>query len=293
MDQIALHLPIYTRTPIQTGDKVVIKRTYKPAVPTAQEVRHLLELFPDFSPYKLALGFLAIQVMRPVELCSLQWQRFVLDKDIVTKFYHFVYKAGSEKTKRSTTHFFKEVEKPMLSTWLSHQLLNYQRIYRPGAMNKVFHWTSTDAMNKQLSMIRKAYKEGKISQKYAFLVDKTDDVVLGCASKTQYRICLYSLRRFSITFHYWVTFRQDIVALANFTGHSSPENLMRYYVKTKESIGLTDDMIGERITIDQFIHLHGENQRELAEYLPRERKVFLTPGQTSLSMFGQEDIKIT
>lgn len=272
---------------LKPGDKLVRKKLYKHAVPMNYEFKLLLDLFFDGSKIKLGLGMIGIQIMRPIELAKLAWPKFVFtaDKRSVVEYYHDVHKAGSTQNLNSTTHLIKEVRKPILSPWLSDQIILYRQLYPTPNYNKTFPWTTADPLNKEFNILRKKVAAGELGSQYNFLLEKNDDVLIGQATNTQYRVCPYALRRFGCTFHYWVTFRQDVFKLAEFTGHANPETLLKFYVKPKEAIGLTNEMIAARITIDQFIHLHGRNQIVLTEFLDDDKPIFLTPGQSRLIEF--------
>ncbi|MFW6119397.1 MAG: hypothetical protein ACOC80_00625 [Petrotogales bacterium] len=112
---------------------------------------------------------------------------------------------------------------------------------------------------------------------------KQCEVLQGLDNKTQHRVCLYSLRRFAFTFHYYVTFNCDEIALAKAFGHTRPDTTLQYYVQPKEAIGLTDKMIADNITIDQFIHLHGKAQYTIPEFFPQFQKRFTPADQKALT----------
>ena len=62
-------------------------------------------------------------------------------------------------------------------------------------------------------------------------------------------------------------------------------NLHEHYIFPKESIGLTQEMIDQNITIDQFIQLAGKAQTQLLDFDPSYQKRFLPQGQTTLGDF--------
>ena len=68
-------------------------------------------------------------------------------------------------------------------------------------------------------------------------------------------------------------------------GHSNPKTTYEHYVFPKEAIGLTKEMIEDKTTIDQFIHLHGQKQSLLSDFVEKPEMVFLPKGQSVLSDF--------
>lgn len=274
----------YTELQHRAADIVRVKRLWKPAIFTNYEVRLLFDLIPDYHHQKVALGFIALQMMRPSEICDMKWAWLKTRDGQIKEHTHTVYKAKNQKVKSGVSVTYKEVKKPIYSAWLAEQTAGYHKRAPSYEYGKMFQWTTTDALRKWLILARKAARAKKLEPMYDFLLDKCDEVVKG-ATGTQYRATLYSLRRFAITFHYWVTFKQDIVALANHIGHADPRTTFSHYVKPKEAIGLTQQMIDDEITIDEFIHLQGKKQRQLVEYTPEWKKRMLPTGQSTLHDF--------
>lgn len=174
-------------------DAIRIKQLYKYPLPTAEEIRQILDFLPDFHPYKIALGLLAIQGMRPIELCKLTRDCFIFNetKKYVIKMRHFVYKPRFTKSGIVT---YKEVEKPLYSKWLSDQIVGYLSTYPILPFDRLFPFTTPDSLHKFFINLRK-------KKEFYFLHDKNTYTLKG-QDKTQYRVNLYSFRRFAFTFHY-------------------------------------------------------------------------------------------
>lgn len=272
---------------IKQGDSVVVRKLYVHPVPTNEEVRLLLDLFENMVPEKLALLMMIAEGPRPVELCRMTWDKFWFDdeKNQVTKFRHYVYKAGSRIVQKSTRFFLKEVEKPIFGKALSDFLMIYRKSWAPVTGARIFPWNTPGPVQKRFSQFRKSVRQGKLGKEYNFLLDKPAEAIVGPDSFTQYRVSMYSLRRFSLTFHYWITFDQDVLKLAEFTGHANPDTLMEHYVKPYHAIGLTPDMIKKKITIDQFINHRGKSQIPLSSFTEDLLPKFLPLGQRTISDF--------
>lgn len=271
----------------QEGDNIVIKKLYKPAIPTNSEIKMLIDLFPIGSPHRIALIMMIAIGPRPVELCNMNWNKlgYCSKKNRIQNIKHYVYKAGSRLSNKSRTYFIKEVQKPINSTQLSNELISYRQSNMFDHTNRIFPWSNPDALNKQFTILRKKVMKRDLGPEYDFLLDKVTETVAG-QSKTQYRVSLYSLRRFCITFHYYTTFKQDVIALAQYTGHSSPDNLLKHYIKPKETIGLTDEMIDANITIDQFINLGVAGQSTISDFIPARELGLPDANQATLWNFN-------
>lgn len=266
------------------ADIVTVKCLYKYPVPTAQELRAMLDTLPKFDPLLIALTMLASQALRPVELCDLHWDEaftFNQNNDLIQKMKHMVYKAKNRMLMTGQTKVtYKELQKPMYSKWLSHKLLKYKEYFGECQGNKIFPWTTNDALNKFFTTARKSK-----NPKLTFMLDKNHYPLKG-QDKTRYRIHPYALRRFAFTFHYWTTYNQDIVSLSRDFGHSRIETTMNYYVFPKESIGLTDEMIKNKITFDEFVFGKDKDQEELARYIHQEQVLPIrTPGQRAINEY--------
>ena len=89
-----------------------------------------------------------------------------------------------------------------------------------------------------------------------------------------------------MTFSYWskapIGFNKDIIALSKYVGHSNPKTTYEHYIFPKESIGLTDEMINNKIDLGQFINLHGKKQTQLIDYIKKPEIKFLCKGQSCL-----------
>lgn len=53
----------------------------------------------------------------------------------------------------------------------------------------------------------------------------------------------------------------------------------------KEAIGLTDDLIRQKITIDQFINLCGACQSQITDFTEKPKYHFIPRGQTTIDAF--------
>jgi len=265
-------------------DRIIVVPIYKHCIPSAEEVNLLFDLCKDNMKVSLGLAFLCISMMRPTEICRLRWHWFKID-DEVREFTHYIYKPQNRKTMLGRNFYFKETKKPIYSKWLSDLIISYAKICERYENNKLFPWTSADVLQKWFMVQRKLMKTGKLDDRYKFLLDTNTKTVHG-AVVDRYRVSPYSLRRFAISFHYWVTYGGDEVKLAEVTGHSRVKTLLGHYVKPKESFGLTQKMIDDKIKIDQFIRLKGKAQMVIPDFAPDWDKKFTPVGQTSLHDFG-------
>jgi integrase len=271
-------------TPV-TG--IAIRPTYIFPVPTAHEVKLFFDLLPDYSAEKLGYCFITSQIMRCTEICALRWHWLTIKDDKLRKMRHWVYKPMNRKTAQGRHLYYKEVEKPCYSEYLSDQLIGYAKRAPVYENNKLFPWTTEDALQKHFIVLRKKIQAGKLAPEYQGFLDVMSKPIFGSVP-IRHRISPYSLRRFAFTFHYWVTFKQDIIALAKHAGHSEVRTTLNHYVQPKEAIGLTQEMIDANITIDQFIHLEGKKQRKLEEFTPEWRKRFVPIGQMQLFDFTND-----
>lgn len=262
-----------------------VKCLHKHPVPTGEEVGALLDSLPDYHPHKLALGLIAVQGMRPIETTAVVYGGLACDsrRQRVIKMRHWVYKPKSYARVRSISEVWKEIEKPIYCSWLSRQLLGYAERTPPypcvGARPltfpaksgfgyfaderdnyRMFGFTTTDVLSK-LIRTRRLGDDAR----FRFLEDPCLYTIKG-QDKTNHRVTLYSLRRFAFTFHYWVTFNRDAVALSYAMGHTQIRTTMEHYVFPKESIGLTQEMIDRRISIGEFIGQDEEGNHSLQEY---------------------------
>lgn len=269
-------------------DAVIIKPTYVHYVPTAQEFNLLLSLPEDCSQETLGLGFTGIQFVRPCEYGGLKWPdlTFNTEKNEITQLEHDVYKPRNQVVKRGNHWYVKRVRKPWFSPWLGNQVINFARKNPPFQYNKILSWTSGDMIDKRFSEWRELARNGNLSSKYEFLLEKPGKVVYGQASQ-QYRVSTYGLRRFSLTFHFWVTCQGNIHKLMEWSGHSRPDTLFNHYIKPPEAIGLTEKMIKKKITIDEFIFLKGKKQMSMPEFFPEWKIRFTPAGQLKLSCFEE------
>lgn len=240
-----------------------IKNLEQYPLPCAHELYSILLSLPDFHPYKVALGLLAIEGLRPIELCRLTRDCFILDqtKTKVLKIKHLVYKA---KNNKYNSTIFKSVEKPIYSKWLSDQIIGYLAITPHYRYDLVFPFSTSDSLHKYFGNLRK-------TRTFSFMLD-TNLYTLKGEDKTQYRVSLYSLRRFAFTFHYWVTYDKDAVKLAKIFGHSKVDTTYTHYIYPKEAIGLTEQDIIHKVSIDEFLNLCAQNQK-LTYWIERQEKV--------------------
>ena len=277
---------------IETSDNIFLKQLWKHPIPTNQEIKLFFDLLEDDNPLKVGFGLMLITCARPSEIVNIKWHRFRFDKEqqVFNELYHNTYKPTNRKSKVGRHVYYKEVRKKLSSKWLNELLLNHYKNYSNLPQNKVLPFYTTDSFNKIFSVIRKKIKNKKLSSMYDFLLDTNIQHIKGTnASKTKYRISPYSLRRFGISFLYWskapIGFNRDIISLAKYVGHSNPKTTYEHYVYPKESIGLTKEMINNKISLDEFIHLHGKKQSLLNDFIDKKQLLFLDKGQSSLSDF--------
>lgn len=264
---------------------ILVKQLWKAPVFTAFEAKLFFDFLPDYSQEKISCAFLGFQIMRPSEVPQLRYPWLTIKDDQLIEMRHWVYKARTTIHKNGDlTTWRKEVKKPCWSKHLSDQLIGYAKRHPAYTDGRLFSWTQRDSMQNIFKDIREKVKEGKLPSEYACFLD-TNTYPLKGQSLTKYRLNLYALRRFGITFHYWVTFKQDIVKLAHHTGHANPKTLYEHYVFPKETIGLTQKMIDDNISIDQFIQLHGKKQTRIIEFMPQWKERFTPAGQTTLNDF--------
>ena len=120
---------------------------------------------------------------------------------------------------------------------------------------------------------------------YDFMFDKMQKTIHGMQGHNPFRVSLHALRRFGTTFHYWVTYKKDVVKLSKLFGYSKIETAFQSYIMPFEAIGLTQEMIDNKISIDQFIQLRGKRQKVIPDWYTVPKPIFLEKGQTSLADF--------
>lgn len=282
-----------SKTLVGDNDRVFIKKLWKFPVPTNYELNLFLGKLEDTDPLKIGFALMLITGARPVEIVRMRWDRFIYDEqnNIFTQLLHETYKPSNRASKTGRNYYFKQVKKDVgiKSQWINELLHKYQQKCPGYDHNRLFPFTSPDSFNKYFCQLRKKVKKGELPHDYKCFIDQNIEQLKGCDSKTQYRISLYSFRRFAITFMYWskkpVGFDQDIVALSRYIGHTNPKTTYEHYVLPKEAIGLTETMIKECITIDQFIKLAGACQSQLTEFTEKPKYRFIPKGQTTLDSF--------
>lgn len=264
--------------------RTILRKTWEKPVPTHREVNLLLELLPDGSATKVALGLVMIG-LRPIEVANLKWSAFEWNKDKtkLLSITHLMYKPTNRITASSINTYYKLIKKEWISDWLQEQIKLYAKSSPQYKNNKVFAFSTPDSLNKWFSKIRKKYKK---DPKYSFLQDKNFEVLeKSDTSLTRYRISLYSLRRFGLTFMYYVNFNQDVLKTSKYSGHSRPKTLLDHYLMPRESIGLTQDMLKENISFDNFIKIRLNYQKSIEDYQETPVNRFLESGQTQLLNF--------
>jgi integrase len=287
-----IHATKNSRIEVAEQDRIFIKQLWKYPVPTAEELNTLLTQFKDDDPVKIAFWTMIVTGARPVEVVRLQWNRFVYDpkNKEFARLLHETYKPSNRASKIGRHYYFKQVRKEISSKskQYSKLLLNYQHTCPKYDSNKLFPFTTPDALDKHLSRLRKKLQKNK-DPKLAFLFDTNIVQIKGIDSRRKYRISLYSLRRFAITFLYYskapVGFDKDIVALAKYIGHTNPRTTYESYVMPKEAIGLTQDLINKKVTIDEFLQIRAPKQKLLEEYAPKPKFQFIPKGQSVISDF--------
>jgi len=275
---------------IQLGDhdRVFAKPLYKYPVPTAHEVKLFLDYLPEGHYRWVANVLLIVCGLRPVEVARLRWHDFrISESGEILDFKHFIYKPTNRKTLVGNNYYFKQAIKPVLawSPWLNDVLKKYARSCPSYPNDRLFPFTRPDSLRKDIIKLRKKVKKGKMPSDYEVFLEQNNKQLFGDPMKTPYKINIYSLRRFSITFHYWVTFKQDIIKTSKVFGHSDPKTTLSHYIQPKEAIGLTQDMIDQGISIDHFINFEGKKQMRLMEFSPEWSKRFTPAGQTTLFDF--------
>lgn len=267
-------------------DRVLVKYLWKSPVPIVGEVKLLFDLLPDFSPVKIALGFILFQGLRPCEVPRMTWRRLEWDenKERIVRMTHLVYKPSRGASKKGFSFMFKEVRKPFFSQWLSEQLKGYAKKYPVFDSGRIFPFNTSDSVHKWLSNARKSRRLKLLSESYDFLLDENIKTIKG-EELTKFRVCLYAFRRFSFTFHYYVTFSGDAVALAKNFGHSRVETTLTHYVQPKESIGLTDAMIKQGVSFDEFLSIGSGNQKNIIDFVPEWKERFTVAGQKLLNEY--------
>lgn len=267
-------------------DRVITKQLWKFPVPTAHEVKLLLDAFPDYSPVKVALGMTGVEGLRPIEVTRLRWTQFYIRDGRVEEFIHKVNKPVGRTTRLGKNYEEKELRKPLFafSQWLNGQIIGYAKTAPKYQAELVFGWNTRESTAKYLSLLRKRIREHprEYGPEYDCFFDKNSYVSVGPGQPIPYRINVYSLRRFCITFHFYTTFKMDPIATAKFFGHSEAATTLGHYVMPKEAIGLTQDMIDDGISIDEFIHLEGKAQMRLLSFDPQWEERFTPVGQKTL-----------
>ncbi len=274
----------------QDFDVVTVKALYRYPVPTATEFRTFLDRIPDFHPFKIAMGLIGIEAMRPIEVVNLKWSGLFFSKDNteIEKIRHMVYKPKNRITWICRKTFYKEIEKPMFSKWLSDQIMGYREIYPQYAADKVFPWTTTHALSKLFTQARKSVSKGVGDFKDCpFLLEENTYQLKG-QDKSLYRLHPYSFRRFAFSFHYYMTFGRDAVSLSRAFGHTKTETTMNHYVFPYETIGLCEDNVLHSIDIDTLLGFKLTNRKLTEFYQGVKKQVYALrcPGQRSLFDYG-------
>ena len=275
------HSPYLGRVGYYPAERITVQQTWKCPVPTAHEVKLLFDALPEYDAMKVAFGLLVVGCMRPTEMVDLTWNDFFINKKSeVEHLTHRCYKARNYSVSSGNAVKFKEVLKPVYrrSRWLHEQLTGYAKVCPDYYARKLFPWTCPKSPQKRLQKLRLKLVG---HPDYSFLADENGYVVKG-ENGTKYRITTYALRRFGITWLYYTEFNRDEVALARHIGHSNPRTTMEHYVMPREAIGLTQGMIDDKISLDDFIHLKGKNQMQLVDYVPEWKAKFSEVGQTTL-----------
>ena len=264
--------------------RIITKKLYVYPVPTGQELNQMLDYFADGSAYKLAILLLAYCGMRPKELTDLRYSDIDVDNEQRPyQLRHRVYKARNGASNTSLHYNRKEVLKPIKSEYLKDQLVDYMRTHPVYERNKIFSWNTSDGLHKAFSQLRNKVLRKEVNG-YDFILDKVAETEIIKGQKFNlYRISPYSLRRFAFTFHYYTTFNKDFVTLSKEFGHARPDTTLQYYIMPKESIGLTEKMLQEKVDFDQFIRLKGKNQMIIPDFsLDDVKKRLRSFGQVNL-----------
>lgn len=282
-----------TKTLIEEQDQVFIKKYWLSPVPTNLEVKLLLDLFPKYNAKRIFLGFMLVTGARPIEITRLNWNSFEFDK-IKQKFnylYHYAYKPTNRVVKTGNHKYFKQLKKEIYnkSKWFNELLLEYQNHSPIYESNRLFGFTSTDAVQKTFKELRKRISS---DPKYYFLKEEINVSAENNIGGSRYRVTLYSLRKFAITFLYWskkpIGYDQDIISLSKYIGHSDVKTTLNHYVYPKESIGLTEEMIDKKITLDEFIFSSNpeKKQKTLNEYtIIKPKYIFIEKNQKTLNEY--------
>lgn len=308
--------PVGTLADIKREDRVYVVPAGSYPVVSAREFKLLLDLFEHDDIMKTALLILGFEVMRPIELCRLKWRdlRWNRDEQRFTELRHYVYKPRRITYETRSSWFFKELIKPIHSRALSDQLVTLYERYggfpedkptfgrKPvrSVLNadngpvsgKILPWNNQECLTKRWSKMRSTVREklkrGTISPEYSFLLERRLERVseqYTSESGAKYRVTPYSLRRFGMTWAYYMRYDRDMAALSRAYGHESPDTTAGY-VMPKEAIGLTDEMIADRITIDEFIYRGAKRQSVIASFLPSEEVRFIPSGQSTITEFS-------
>lgn len=269
---------------ITEGTAIRVRKQYISPVPTAYELKLLLDYLEDYSPIKVALGIIMVCGLRPAEVCHLKWHNLKLDKDgNVAELIHLSYKPKRRVRGDKSSLLYKELKKPVFawSKWLNDQIIGYAKIASPYENDQMFPFRDRTSLDNPLTEIRKLARKGLLPPEYGCFLDPVSETVVG-APFTQMRISVYSLRRWCFTFHFFNTFNGDAVALAHVMGHTRVSTSMEHYVQPKESIGLTNRMIKEQVQLDQLIHAGGKKQRLVWDYCKEWQRKFTPRGQTTI-----------
>lgn len=224
-----------------------------------------------------------------------------------------MYKAqGRVLVNQSKSFTFKEVLKDLNSEWLSRQLEGYLKRAPKCQDHYLFTFRDPDNLSQVFTQLRKKVKydlneerHGRprryTSKEYDCFLDTNMVTVMG-QHITKYRCHAYALRRFYCTWAYYMVFKQDMVAVSKYIGHSNAATTSSHYVYPAKSIGLTDQMIREGIKLDDFLFLEGKKQMHLHTFDPdiyanlqreSDYKSFRAEEQRTLWEFEQvETIKV-
>lgn len=269
---------------VQEGDRVVIRSADVYPIPTGHEVKLLFETAEEGTPICVALGIMAHCGLRPIENARQPWSGIALNKEQrPCNLRHLAYKPSNRRSHTSTSYYFKELNKDIKSLWLQNQIVLLAKRSEKYKDNRMFPWTTDDAIAKHFSDLRHAIKKGKYPEEYGVFLEQMTKTIYGTC-KDQYRISPYSLRRFAMTFWHY-TNGADPIKTAKYFGHSNHSTTTNHYLYPKEAIGLTQEMIDAKVTFDEFVHLHGKKQMQLLHFDPTWQQRFLPVGQSSLNQF--------
>ena len=249
----------------QEADIIELRYSIARPICHRDELREFL-LSPHLLPHhRCGFGLIASQIMRPKETAYLNWYNksfnIDVDQNRIIEMQHPAYKARIQtlpSNLRKITYLM--LKKPFFSRWLSDALLRYRQEYGECYNGQVFPWTTGGALDKAITRLR-----NKHGIELPFLHERLNDSVKGKVAAI-YRVHPYTFRHFAFTFHYWVTFNQDIISLKEFAGHESVETTWGY-VHSKEEIGLTDEMIAQGISWDQFVFGIDLRQAKINQYI--------------------------